>query len=115
MNEAIWKAMCLALQQECANGEPLTATPEHLRQSGPCPKCGWRIDPSDFSHASGYREDAEIVCIIVCGRCAEPLLYHEAGKFEILPKKLRRRLPNSTRAFIERSQEMVRAINRLVN
>lgn len=109
MSDAIYKAFCRALHEANANGEPLTETPEHMRRHGPCPLCQHRIEPSEFSTLTGPQgKGVEVVGLIVCGGCAEPLIYRQGGKFEVLPKKIRRKLSNSTRAFVEQSQALVR-------
>lgn len=115
MNNAIWEALCRALQESLAGGAPLTTTPEHLRRSGPCPVCQHRIDPSAFSSVSPGPKGAEVAGLIVCGGCATPLMYRQSGKFELVPKKIMKRLPKSTLRFVEKSQELVRVAQRKVN
>lgn len=116
MNDAIYKALCRALHEANSNGEPLTPTPEHLTQSGPCPHCGWRIDPSEFSTLAGpQKKGTEVVGLIVCGGCCAPVIYRQGGKFERLSKKMLKSLSKSSIGFIERSQALVRAIKNRVN
>ena len=115
MNDAIWKAMCRALHEAYSDGLPLSQTPEHLRQSGPCPLCQHRIDPSGFSSMGASPPGAEIMAVIVCGGCVTPLMYREPGKFEPIPKKLMKRIPKPTLRFIEKSKALVRMAKNTVN
>ena len=108
--------MCRALHEANSQGVPLSETPQHLRVSGPCPHCGWRIDPSEFSTSDGpEKKEMQVVCVIVCGGCCEVLTYRESGKFEPLTKKLRKSMSRSTLAFIEESRELIRAAKRNIN
>jgi hypothetical protein len=118
MNPLIWKAMVYALTSECANGRPLIESPTALSRSGPCPHCRHRIDPSEFAFwddegAEGKK--TEHLGIVVCAGCLEAVICKEPGKFEPMPRAIKRKLSKVTRRFIEKNQELIRIMRRGIN
>lgn len=114
MSNQVWEAMMLALTQQCANGRPLVTLPPELSASGPCPHCLHRIDPSHFTFTTEHRNDElagiaknGVAGIIVCARCAKPVMIHGPGQYKPIPRASLRKLPKVTRNFIERQQELI--------
>lgn len=53
--------------------------------------------------------------LIVCHACRVPLMFTQDSAFEIVPKKLLKRLPEVSRNFIRKHQEWYRQMQRQQN
>lgn len=53
--------------------------------------------------------------LIVCHACLTPLMFTQNSAFEVVPKKVLRRLPEVSRRFIARHQEMYREMKKGIN
>lgn len=126
MNDLLKKAMALAIGTQCAEGREVFETPTEHRREGPCPRCGAPVEtgPVTFgttmssaglTHLLPKPDEHPARGLIVCHACLTPLMFTQHSAFEVVPKKVLKRLPGVSRRFITRHQELYRAMKKGMN
>lgn len=110
-----------AVLKDCAGDREVLPTPERFGADGPCPGCGETIMPSQIcfrDHAKvslpGQDKRINAAALCLCSHCYTPLVCYSRGKFERIPKKVMKKLPQNSRDFFESQRKMFEALKRPV-
>lgn len=108
------------LAEECAEGRPVFEIPAQMLRSGPCPRCRATVETANVTFEAQMSSEGLTSLLpksdeyparglIVCHACLTPLMFtQKSSAYEIVPKKVLKRLPEVSRRFIARHQEMYR-------